>query len=98
MNSTAECGRGEVERLGDTLRSPGMRRSTGVGVPPRGVRPKNLVCGSGATLEVSWLVAGGRMDCLRLLIGLVVMYVIKDVIQLYRYSYTVIQYSCHIEV
>lgn len=42
LNSTAECGRGEVERLGDTLRSPGMRRSTGVGVPPRGVRPKNI--------------------------------------------------------
>ena len=35
----AEDGRGEelAERF-----SPGMRRSTGVGVPPRGVSPKNL--------------------------------------------------------
>lgn len=34
----AELGRGEMLRL----RSSGTRTSTGVGVPPRGVRPKNL--------------------------------------------------------
>lgn len=43
--SKAEEGRGEMERL----RSPATRTSTGVGVPPRGVKPKNM----GGWMEVN---------------------------------------------
>ena len=45
--SKAEEGRGEMERL----RSPATRTSTGVGVPPRGVKPKNLSCSKSWWLE-----------------------------------------------